>query len=254
MKRILWLASLALVALAGLAAGGCGGARRQDPMLKLSAAEALAKGKDLMEREKYGEARKYLQHAFEVEPNSAAGREGLLLAGDAAFLDGGSTNMIQAEGKYRDFQKRFPTSDKAAYVQFQIGKALASRMERPDRDQSTSEKALEAFRDLVRLYPTSEYAAQAQQEIARVQDNLAEHDYVVGSFYYRYGLPGAAALRMQRLLDAYPDYSHKDKVLYLLGRAYERQEKSDESRAAFERLRKEFPQSPYLEDLPENKS
>jgi outer membrane protein assembly factor BamD len=251
MRRIPLLIPVLLVALV---AAGCSGARRQDPLLKLSAAEALAKGKDLMERKKYGDARKYLQHAFEVEPNSAAGREGLLLAGDALFLDGGTQNLIQAEAKYRDFQKRFPTSDKAAYVQFQIGKSLAARMERPDRDQSTSEKALEAFRDLVRLYPTSDYATQSKAEIARVQDNLAEHDYLVGSFYYRYGLPGAAAMRMQRLLDTYPDYSHKDKVLYLLGRAYERQEKSEESRAAFDRLRKEFPESPYLEDLPGNKT
>lgn len=250
MKRIQFLT---VIALAALALAACS-AHRQDPLLKLSATEALAKGKELMEREKYGEARKYLQHAFEVEPNSAAGREGLLLAGDALFLDGGGANLIQAEAKYRDFQKRFPTSDKAAYVQFQIGKALASRMERPDRDQSTSEKALEAFRDLVRLYPTSEYAAPAQQEIAKVQDNLAEHDFLVGSFYLRYGLPGAAALRMQRLLDSYPNYSQKDKVLYFLGRAYERQEKPDESRAAFDRLRTEFPDSKYVADLPANKS
>ncbi len=250
MKRIQLFTTFALVALA-LAA--CSGERRQDPLLKLSAAESLAKGKELLEREKYGDARKYLQHAFEVEPNSAAGREGLLLAGDALFRDGGSQNLIQAEAKYRDFQKRFPTSDKAAYVQFQIGKSLAARMERPDRDQSTSEKALEAFHDLVRLYPTSEHAAQAQQEIARVQDNLAEHDFMVGAFYLRYGLPGAAAQRMQRLLDTYPEYSRKDKVLYYLGRAYERQEKPDESRAAFERLRSEYPESPYVAELPENK-
>jgi outer membrane protein assembly factor BamD len=250
MKRKYLLPVLALLALGF---GACS-IHREDPLLKLSATEALAKGKELMEREKYGEARKYLQHAFEVEPNSAAGREGLLLAGDALFLDGGSQNLIQAEAKYRDFQKRFPTSDKAAYVQFQIGKSLAARMERPDRDQSTSEKALEAFRDLVRLYPTSEYAAQSQQEIAKVQDNLAEHDFIVGSFYLRYGLPGAAALRMQRLLDTYPDYSQKDKVLYYLGRAYEQQEKADESRAAFDRLRNEFPDSPYVDDLPANKS
>jgi outer membrane protein assembly factor BamD len=249
MKRTQILIALVLC-VSSLAA--CG-KYRDDPIMRLSAAEALAQGKELMERKKYGDARKYLQHAFEVEPNSAAGREGLLLAGDALFLDGGSQNLIQAEAKYRDFQKRFPTSEQAAYVQFQIGKALAARMERPDRDQSTSEKALEAFRDLVRLYPTSEYAVQAQQEIARVQDNLAEHDFVVGRFYLRYGLPGAAASRLQQLLDTYPDYSRKDKVLYFLGLAQEKQEKTEEAAATFERLRTEYPDSPYVDDLPNNK-
>lgn len=233
-----------------LALAACRGARREDPLLKLSAAEALVQGKDLMEKKKYGQAVRYLQHAFEVEPNSAAGREGLLLAGDALFLDGGSQNLIQSEAKYRDFQKRFPTSDKAAYVQFQIGKTLAARMERPDRDQSTSEKALEAFRDLVRLYPTSQYAAEAEREIATVQDNLAEHEYVVGRFYLRYGLPGAAVARLQGLLDKYPAYSQKDKVLYFLGRAHQDMQKPDEARAAFDRLRSEFPDSEYIGELP----
>jgi outer membrane protein assembly factor BamD len=227
----------------------CRGSRWEDPILKLSAQESLEQGRQLLERKRYGEARKYLQHAFEVEPNSAAGREGLLLAADAYYHDGGSQNLIQAEAKYRDFQKRFPTSDRAAYVQFQLGRSLSARVGRPDRDQSTAVQALEAFRDLVRLYPTSEYAAQGQAEIRKVEDSLAEHEFVVGLFYFRYGLPGAAADRFRRLLDTYPDYSHRDKVLYHLGLSYQKQEKPDESRAAFERLRALHPDSPFLQRL-----
>ena len=108
---------------------GCRHSQRQDPLLQLSAAESLAEGQRLMALEKYAQARKYLTHAFEVEPNSVSGREALLLVADSLYKQGGTQNLVQAEAKYRDFLNRFPTSDRAPYVQYQIGASLAGRVE-----------------------------------------------------------------------------------------------------------------------------
>src|SRR6476646_821284 len=213
MKRILPL--LALAGVLALAATGChGGGPAVDPILKLSAEESLAQGKELLTKEKYEKARPYFTHAFEVEPNSTVGRESLLLAADTYYLQGGTTNYVQAEAKYRDFLNRFPTSDQAAYVQFQIANSLAKRMERPDRDQEVTRKALESYDELVRLYPTSGYADQAKEQSQVVRSNLAEHEFLVGQFYLRYGAPQAAIARFEYLLKTYPSYAEKDKVIY----------------------------------------
>jgi outer membrane protein assembly factor BamD len=231
----------------------CRSAVREDPILALSAEESLTQGKAQMERKRYGDARKYLLHAFEVEPNSAQGREALLLAADCYFLDGGTQNWIQSEAKYRDFQNRFPTSNRAAYVQFQIGRSLAARMEKPDRDQSTATKALRSFEDLVRLYPTSEYAEQSVREIRRVRNNLAEHEYRVGYFYLRYGLPVAAAGRFELILRDFQDFDTPDKVLFHLGVAQVKQNLTVEAKATFDRLRSEHPASKWIGEIPEVK-
>jgi outer membrane protein assembly factor BamD len=244
-----------LAAFLAFAASACrGGAAPEDPILRLSAEESLAQGKELLAKEKYGRARPYFTHAFEVEPNSAIGREALLLAADTYYLEGGSTNFVQAEAKYRDFLNRFPTSAQAPYVQFQIANSLAKRMEKPDRDQSVTRKALEAYQELIRLYPTSEYAGQAREQIKVVQNNLAEHEFLVGRFYLRYGAEGSAALRFEYLIQTYPEYPEMDKVLYNLGLAYERSNRAEEARKTFDRLRAEFPQSPLLKDIPELKT
>jgi outer membrane protein assembly factor BamD len=240
----------ALSALALLALSACGGGIKEDPILRLAAEESLAQGKQLLAQEKYAKARPYFTHAFEVEPNSATGREALLLAADTFYLEGGSTNFVQAEAKYRDYLNRFPTSEQAAYVQFQIANSLARRMERPDRDQTTTRKALEAYEDLVRLYPTSEYAAQAQEQREVVRANLAEHEYVVGRFYLRYGAPRAAVQRFEFLLANFPQYPEKDKVLYHLGLAHQNAQSPEEAAKAFERLRTEYPDSGYAKDVP----
>jgi|CXWL01.1.fsa_nt_gi outer membrane protein assembly factor BamD len=237
---------LGLMLLFGL---GCRHQIKEDPILQLSAGESLLEGKRLLEKEKFGTARKYLSHAFEVEPNSVQGREALLLVADAHFLEGGSDNFIQAEAKYRDFQNRFPTSDRAGYVQYQIAGALAARMEKPDRDQEVTYKALSAYEDLLRIYPTSEYAAAARDGMGKVKANLASHELSVGRFYLRYGLAKAAKLRLEYLLVTYPEYPDKEAVLFYLGRSYDRLSQVDDATRTFDQLRQEFPQSRYLDEI-----
>ena len=249
MKRIVLLLAVLLLALAGCKSGGA-----EDPLLKLSAEESLAQGKALLANQKYARARPYFTHAFEVEPNSPIGREGLLLAADTYYQEGGTTNYVQAEAKYRDFLNRFPTSEQAAYVQFQIANSLAKRMEKPDRDQTVTRKALQAYQELARLYPTSEYAAQAREQITLVRNNLAEHEFQVGRFYLRYGLPVAAAQRFEILLRDYPQYPERDKAMYNLGLAYEKSDKPEEAKKTFDQLRSEFPQSPFLAEIPEKRA
>ena len=242
-----------LVLAALLLAGGslaCRGAAREDPIMRLAAAESLAEGKRLMELEKYGQARKYLAHAFEIEPNSVSGREALLMVADSLYLEGGNENLLQAEAKYRDFLNRFPTSDRAAYVQFQIGAALAGRVERPDRDQSVTQKALTAFQEVMRLYPASEQAEQAQGRIAELRGRLAEHEFQVARFYYRFGLPRATSSRLEFLLEQYPEYTAKDKVYFYLGMAQQRMDKPEEARQWFDKLRQEFPSSELVGEIP----
>jgi outer membrane protein assembly factor BamD len=233
-----------------VALSACRSAKHQDPILRLSAAEALDAGKKLLAGKKYAAARPYFAHAFEVEPNSAAGREALLLEADSLFLQGNSTNLIQAEAKYRDFQNRFPTSAKADYVQYQIAGSLGRRIGRPDRDQSATTKALDAYQDLLRLYPTSPYAEKARTEMASVRDRLAEHELLVGSFYLKYGLPSAAISRLTSLVDHYPDFGDRDEALYYLAMAYHASKKADDTQATVTKLKQEFPQSRWLAKLP----
>lgn len=238
------LLSLSLIPLLS----GC--VEREDPILLLSAEEALNLGKDFLEREKYFKARRHLVHAFEVEPNSRTGREALLLAADALYLQGGTDNYIKCEAKYRDFLNRFPTSDRADYAQFKIAACLAARSERPDRDQKMTHSAIAALEELLRLYPTSDYVADARQQMRELTDQLAAHELVVGKFYNRYGGVGicpAAIARFEHLQEHYPQYAAMDEVLYELAVAYEKCLRGGEAAETLTDLRRRFPESQYLD-------
>ncbi len=227
----------------------CGGKQRIDPILQLSTIEALTQGKELMAQEKYLRAQRYLDHAFESSPNSREGREALLLAADSLFLDGGTDNFIRCEAKYRDFLNRFPTSERSDYAQFQVGNCLLKRIERPDRDQEASRKALDAFEELLRLYPTSDYVDDGQAKIQTVLNNLAESEYLIGHFYVRYRLCQAAINRLDGLGDRFPGYGDKDKTLFFLGRAFDQCGEQENADEAYARLAREYPQSTYLNEV-----
>lgn len=251
MKVHLSLFLLLAVTLGAVA--GCGGGLKDDPVLRLSAEEALAEGTRLMTERKYRLARKYLIHAFEVQPNSASGRDGLLLAADALFFAGGGTNLVEAESRYRDFLNRFPTSERAAYAQYQIAQCLVRRMEKPNRDQATTRQAKSAFEDLLRLHPTSSYASEAQEGITVAEQRLAEAEEVVAKFYIRYGWVLGAARRYETIVSDYPEFSGREGVLYELCRLYRTEiEPIADGSDPCALLAEEFPTSSYLSRLPES--
>jgi outer membrane protein assembly factor BamD len=234
---------------------GCSGFGN-DPILELSSEEALREGKLLLEAEKYREARPFLIHAFEIRPNSVEGREGLLLTADALFEQGGYTNYVKAQGRYRDFLNRFPTSEHAAYAQYRVAMSMARRMERPDRDMSLSVDALDALEDVRRIYPTSEYSDLAAEEIIAVRNHLARHELIVGRFYKRYrrfGTTLAAIHRLEGIIEEYPDFPEMDTVYFDLCRIYNTAEDVENRNKAADycnRLKQEYPESAHIKKIP----
>ena len=231
---------------------GCGS--RQDPILRLSAQEALEIGKNYLEQEKYERARRHLVHAFEVEPNSRIGREALLLAADALYLRGGSESYITCEAKYRDFLNRFPTSDRADYAQYKVGACLAARAEKPDRDQRTTRLAIESYSELLRLYPTSSYVPEAKQRIRELTDQLAAHELVVAVFYNRYGGHGicdAAIARLEGLKVEFPQFNRMDEALHQMVIAYGKCGQLEKATSTLADLKRRFPDSELIADAEE---
>jgi outer membrane assembly lipoprotein YfiO len=232
----------------------CGSGRRDDPILRLASGEALQQGKELMAQGNFREARKYLIHAFEIAPNSADGREGLLLAADALFQQGGFDSYVEAEARYRDFLNRFPTSDRADHAQFRMAQALSRRTEKPNREQETTTKALAAVEDFMRVYPTSPLFSEAEALREELRNQQAEHEWIVARFYSRFGLSGATIERLDYLRENFPSYPEMEMVQELgcriFYRAQEHAEKAVKVAEWCGALARDYPENPLLGNIP----
>ncbi len=191
----------------------------------------------------YGEALKkfeQLKASFPDSPPFTVWAE--LKIGDCHFLKG---SYVEAIAAYEEFKKIHPTYEEIPYVQYQIASAYFKEMLTLDRDQTFTQKALSNFEYLIANYPTSLFAERARQKIGVCRKRLADHEFYIGSYYYRRGKFQAAAVRFQGLIEKFPTMPDTDKALFLMGKSYLELNQGGKAVEAFNKIVNEYPKSTH---------
>jgi outer membrane protein assembly factor BamD len=245
---------IVLAAVLALAACRHGGVSRPvrrvtvDPeLLKLTKEQVFERGEAQFKNKKWQRARTYYSFVYENFPNDPIARRSLLRIADTYYAQGDPVNLVEAQYKYRDFINRYPGSDNADYAMLQIANVSYKQMERPDRDQQKTREAVEKFNDMLKTYPRSKLRPEAEKKLGEVMDRLARHEQVVAQFYIKRGAYDAAVLRLNGLVEQYPNYRSRDEVFYDLGRSLDALGRKGEARLYFERVVSEFPKSDFAD-------
>jgi outer membrane protein assembly factor BamD len=245
---------IVIIAAIALALAACrhGGPRpirsAVDPELtKLTKEQVFDRGEEQFARKKYQRARTYYSYIYENHPNDPLGRRALLRVADTYYAQGDSVNLVEAQYKYRDFINRYPGSDRADYAMLQIAMVGYKQMERPDRDQTKTREAVEKFNDMIKAFPNSALRPEAEKRLQDALDRLARHEHIIARFYIKRRSYQAAILRLNGLVDVYPNYRERDAVFYDLGTALAGLGRKAEARLYFERVISEFPKSEYAD-------
>lgn len=126
----------------------------------------------------------------------------------------------EAADAYRTFAKLHPKHEKVDYASYRVGLALYQEAPRSiDRDQSSTEKALEEFRAFITTYPDSKYADDAAKKVGEGRDRLAGKELYVGRYYVKHKKWRAAKSRLESVVERYPDSSSVAEATFLLGKA-----------------------------------
>jgi outer membrane protein assembly factor BamD len=161
---------------------------------------------------------------------------------DAIYAD---KRYEEAKFQYRRFLELYPANPDAAKAQFFSAMCSFQRMKTIDRDQTTTQEAVQEFQRLIQSYPRSAFVDEAKEKLAVSRERLAAYELYVGRFYYRQDAYPAAIGRFESLLKVYPEVGFIDEVLFLLGSAYARSDNAREAATAFDELVQRFPQSRY---------
>jgi outer membrane protein assembly factor BamD len=247
---------LILLALALVAASGCGRKKYENPIAKdTEQPDKVLYDKAVADIEKgrYEVARLTLNTLINTYDTSEYLAKAKLAIADSWFREGGSHGMAQAEAEYKDFILFYPTMEEAAESQEKICMIHYRQMDKVDRDPKHAYRAEDECRQMLVQFPNSQFAPRAQQLLRNIQEVLADREFKVGDYYYKKGSYPAAANRLEATSEQYPLYSHSDESLWELGESYAKMgaRYREKSAAAFAKIVSHYPLSPLAKDAKE---
>src|SRR5947209_9369260 len=203
-----------------------------------------------IEHGRYEVARLSLNTLMNTYESSEYLAKAKLAIADSWYREGGSTGWAQAEGEYKDFILFYPGMEESAEAQNRVCDIHYKQMDKSDRDITQTLRAEEECRQLLVQFPNSKFAPQAAQRLRNIQESLAEHEFVVGNFYWKRDMNPAAANRLNALVDQYPLYSRADEALYEAGDSYTRVGPRFRAKAGemFTRVVRDYPLGSHTND------
>ncbi len=116
-------------------------------------------------------------------------------------------HFTEAITAYEAFEENHPTNEAVPYTMFQVGMSHYTQLGTIDRDPASASLAIAVFTKLIRSYPQSSYIDEARSRINAARNFLANHEMYVARFYIKTNKLKQAEVRLEYLLDNYPDSS-----------------------------------------------
>ena len=242
MKRLIPI-SLALLLL-----GACGGkdkVKNDNAYTPGRDKELYEQAENKLKKGRYDEARLL----YNVVITTYADSEYLPLAklsiADSFYLEGGSSNLEQAIGGYKDFAQYFPTHPLACAVKLKIAHSHMRQMNAYNRDWTPAKKAEFQLKATELSCKNSPLYAQIMQNLGEVQQVLGLHEHDIAKFYVGRLAWKAAEGRFRDIVANYPNFTYRDEALFKLGVALIEQEQPEEAAQFFSQLVADIPLSEY---------
>ena len=207
-SALLLIACAAAVPLAGCAHGGKGKADTAYVARDVNTLYAAAK--KTMDQGDYEQAAKLFDEVERQHPYSVWARRAQLMSAFNYYL---SEKYQDAINSARRFVTIHPGNAEASYAQYLIAMSYYQQIPDVNRDQTTTQSALDAFGELIRRYPDTRYASDARLKLDLINDHLAGKEMEVGRFYQRSGQWMAATYRFRNVIDTYQTSSHAPEAL-----------------------------------------
>ncbi len=208
------------ISVALLIQGCTGGAEPQ-----LAAQEIYYKALMQYEEQSFKEAKIGFEKVIEQNPGTRLATVSHLKLGDLNFT---GSNWDDAEVNYQAFLTHNPNSHLIPYVLSQLislnyqrnvqGVFFKSR--NFDRDMEPNRKIIQEYQRFFFLYANNAYLVDTKEFLSRAQNDLAEHEFLVGNFYFEHKAFDSAILRYLHLLKTYSQYPRTKEVGLRLVEAY----------------------------------
>jgi outer membrane protein assembly factor BamD len=228
---------------------GCG------PKDKVKNDNASAEGRDRdlynqaskkAEKGRYDEARLTYNIIITTYPDSTYLPLAKLAIADTFYLEGGTSNLQQAIGGYKDFAQYFPTHPKICEVKHRIAMSYMRQMGAYNREAQMAVQAEGQLKAAEAACRNSPSLVKVQTDLKTVQQVLGLHELDIARFYSdKRQAHKAAEGRLRGIITNYPNFSYLDESLYRLGVSLVEQEQPEEAAEYFTKLVRDYSKSEY---------
>ena len=167
--------------------------------------QIMARGDALADKKKWEDARKYYTFLSDTFPNNPLGRKATLKVADSFFAVGDTEGFTEAQLRYKDFSNRFPSDPNRAYALVMLAKCSVRQHKGPLRDLTPLREATESLKQMLQLFPKSQYTPEAKQLLSKCLEDLAQHEYLVATYYANVRAWLGAKQRLDYLFANYPE-------------------------------------------------
>ena len=210
-------ALLAAVACAVPLAGCATGKKGDTAYVARDVSSLYSAAQRMMQQRGYEQAAALFDEVERQHPYSVWARRAQVMSAFNYYL---AEKYPEAISSAQRFLTIHPGNAEAPYAQYLIAMSYYQQISDVQRDQSTTQRAWEAFNDLIRRYPDTRYAADGRVKLDLIRDHLAGKEMEVGRFYQRSGQWLAATYRFRNVVDQYQTSSHAPEALERLVETY----------------------------------
>lgn len=233
--------SLILCTLLSLTLAGCA-SKPEEP----KTAEGLySQAKELLDSTAYIKAAETFEKIELEHPYSALATKAKLMSGYAYYKDGQYDDAIIALDRFIKFH---PGNKDIAYAYYLKALCYYDQITEASKDQSSTQKAMDALQQVVRRFPESEYAKDARLKIDLTYDHLAGQEMEIGRWYLTQKNYLSALNRFSEVVNHYQTTSQIEEALYRQVEIYTILGLNKEAQAAYKVLGFNYPDSKWYKD------
>jgi outer membrane protein assembly factor BamD len=213
---------------------------RSDPV-----AELYNAGLEKLKSGSYKAAAKSFAEVERQHPYSKWATKALLMQAFAYYQHNKYDDAINAANRFITLH---PGHKDSAYAYYLTAISQYEQISDVRRDQSRTQKALEALEEVNKRFPASPYAADAANKAAMARDHLAAKEMEVGRYYLKKGSYLAGIHRFKKVVTDYQTTTQVPEALYRLSEGYMALGVVSEAQTAAAVLGQNFPNSEWYKD------
>jgi len=128
----------------------------------------------------------------------------------------GMKDYLMSGHYFNTLKEEFPKSEHAEEAEFMVGYCYYLESPSPRLDQTTTQKAIDAFQLFINLNPHSDRVEEANRLIIELRDKLVYKSYLNGKLYYDLDYYNAAVVALTNSLKDFPDTRYREELMFML--------------------------------------